>query len=118
MFNEPRPFVFRGNRHLRISISGQVYKIELVVYTIEVDRLRPAGRITGERQPSFTRFPCNRIEKAGFSDIAPPQKSYLGQPVGGELLGTTGANGEFRYQVYYTQKMDGIKGVFGRARTA
>jgi hypothetical protein len=67
--------------------------MEVAIDSIEIDRLRTTGRIAGERQPSFS---CKCIDQAGFSDVASTQKSYLGQPVGGELLGTTGTVDEFR----------------------
>lgn len=93
MFNELCPLTLRRKRHLRVSVPGKIDKIEIAINSVEVNRLRPSGRITGERQLSF---PCKRIDQAGFSDVASPQESYLGQPVGGELLGTTGTVYEFR----------------------
>ena len=93
MFNELCPLALRGKGHPRVSITWKVDKIEISIYSVEVNRLRTTGRITGERQPAF---PCKRIDQAGFSDVASSQESYLGQPVGGELLGTTGTVYEFR----------------------
>jgi hypothetical protein len=106
MFNELRPLAFRGKGHPRVSIAGQIDEIKIAVYTVEVDRLRPARCITGKRQPSF---PCKCINKTGFPDVASTQERYLGQPVGGELLGTTGTIDEFCYQFYYTGKVGGGK---------
>src|SRR5579862_2936384 len=104
MFNELRPLAFRRKGHPGVSIAGQIDEIEVAVYAIEVDRLRATGCITGERQPAS---PCKCINQAGLADIAPTQESYLGQPVGGELLGTTGTIDEFRFQFYYTGRMGG-----------
>ena len=87
MFNELCPLALRGEWHPRVSITWKVDKIEIAIHPVEVNRLRTSGRITGERQPAFS---CKRIDQAGFSDVASSQESYLGQPVGGELLGTTG----------------------------
>src|ERR1700722_7812874 len=106
MFNELRPLALRRKGHPRVSIARQIDEIEIAVYTVEVDRLGTAGCITGKRQPSF---PGKCINQAGFADIASTQKSYLGQPVGGELLGTTGTVDEFSYQCYYTGKEGGSK---------
>ena len=88
MLNELCPFVLRRQRHARISIAGQIDEVEFAVDPVKIDRLRSARRITGERQPLLSR---NCIDQTGFADIASPQKSDLGQPIGGELLGTVGA---------------------------
>ena len=88
MFNESCPFVLRRAGHTRISISGQIDEVELVVYAVKIDRLRTTGSVTGERQLSL---PYQRIDQAGFADIASPQKSDLRQPVGGELFGIVSA---------------------------
>ena len=108
MFNELCPLALRGKRHPRVSIAWKIDEIKVAVYTIEVDRLRTTGRIAGERQ-SFLSYEC--IDQTGFADIASTQKSYLGQPIGGELLGTTGTIDEFCYQFYYTGKVGGSKRV-------
>ena len=92
MVNKLRPFVFSRDGHTRVSIAGQIDEVEFPVYAIEIDRLRAAGRVTGERQPLF---PNDSIDEAGFADIASSQKSYFGQPVGGELLGTISTKNEF-----------------------
>ena len=114
MFNELRPLALRRKRHPRVSIARQIDEIKTAVYTIEVDRLRAAGCITGKRQPAF---PSECINKTGLADIASTQKSYLGQPVGGELLGTTGTVDEFCYQVYYTGRVGGRKRVVNNSIT-
>ncbi len=106
MFNELRPLAFRGKGHPRVSVAGQIDEVKIPVYTVEVDRLRPARCITGKRQPSF---PCKCIDQTGFPDVASTQERYLGQPVGGELLGTAGTIDEFCYQFYYTGKVGGGK---------
>src|SRR5580658_5211529 len=106
MFNELRPLALGRKGHPRVSITRQIDEIKIAVYTIEVDRLRATGCITGERQPAF---PCKCIDQAGFADVASTQKSYLGQPVGGELLGTTGTINEFCYQFYNTGTVGGCK---------
>src|SRR5580704_1462191 len=106
MFNELRPLARIRTGQPRVTITSQIDEIRIAVYTIEVDRLRATGCITGERQPAF---PCKCIDQAGFADVASTQKSYLGQPVGGELLGTTGTVDEFCYQCYYTGKEGGSK---------
>jgi len=93
MFNELFPLALRCKGHPCVSIAWKVNQIESSIYSIEVNRLRTTGRITGERQPAFS---CKRIEQAGLSDVASSQERYLGQPVGGELLGTTGTVNEFR----------------------
>ena len=93
MFNELRPLALRRKGHPRVSIARQIDEIEIAVYTVEVDRLGTARCITGKRQPSF---PCKCIYQTGFPDVASTQKRYLGQPVGGELLGTNGTVNEFR----------------------
>ena len=93
MFNELRPLGLGGEGHFGISITWKIHEIAIAIDSIEVDRLRTTWRITGERQPLFS---CECIDQAGFSDVASTQESYLGQPVGGELLGTTGTVDEFR----------------------
>ena len=108
MFNEFCPFVFGREGHSCVSITGQIDEIEITFYSIKIDRLRAARCITGKRQPALS---CKRIDQTGFSDIASPQEGYLGQPVGGELLGCTGTLSEFRFQFYYTGKAGGRKGV-------
>ncbi|SRR6266699_2536353 len=108
MFNEFRPLALGGKGHSRVSITRKVDEIKIPVYAIEVDRLRAARCITGKRQPTLSR---KRIDQAGFSDIASTQKSYLGQSVGGELLGSTGTLNEFRFQFYYTGRAGGRKEV-------
>ena len=108
MFNELRPLALRRKWHPRVSIPWQIHEVQIAVYTVEVDRLRATGCITGKRQPAF---PCECINKTGLTDVASTQKSYLGQPVGGELLGTTGTIDEFCYQFYYTGKVGGSKRV-------
>jgi hypothetical protein len=108
MFNEFRPIVFGREGHSRISITRQIDEIEITFYSIKVDRLRAARCVTGKRQPALSR---KRIDQTGFSDIASPQEGYLGQPVGGELLGRTSTLDEFRFQFYYTGRAGGRKGV-------
>src|SRR5580700_8478897 len=114
MFNELRPLAFRGKGHPRVSVPGQVDEIETAVYTVEVDRLRATGCITGKRQPSL---PCKCVNQTGFPDVASTQKRYLGQPVGGELLGTTGTIDEFCYQFHYTGRLAGDKGAVNNSIT-
>src|ERR1035438_614680 len=108
MVNELRPLALRREGHPRVSIARKINEIKIAVYTIEVDRLRATGCITGERQPAF---PCKCIDQTGFADVASTQKRYLGQPVGGELLGTTGTVDEFCCQFYYTGRVGGRKRV-------
>ncbi len=93
MFNELCPLGLCGEGHPSVSITWKIHEIEAAIDPVKIDRLRTTGRITGERQPAFS---CQCINQAGFSDVASTQKSYLGQPVGGELLGTTGTVDEFR----------------------
>jgi hypothetical protein len=56
--------------------------------SIEIYGLCSAGGVTRECQLSL---PGNRIDQTGFADVASPQKSDLGQSVGGELLRMIGA---------------------------
>ncbi len=93
MFNELCPLALGGKGRPRVSVPRKVDEIEIVVYSIEVNRLRTTGCITGERQPAFSR---ERINQAGFSDVASSQESDFRQPVGRELLGTTCTVDEFR----------------------
>ena len=93
MFNELCPLALGGKGRPRVSIPWKVDKIEIVVYSIEVYRLRTTGCTAGERQPAFS---CKRINQAGFSDVASSEESNLRQPVGRELLGTTCTVDEFR----------------------
>ena len=93
MFNELCPLALGGKGRPRVSIPRKVDKIEIVVYSIEINRLRTTGRTAGERQPAFS---CERINQAGLSDVASTQESDFRQPVGRELLGTTCTVDEFR----------------------
>jgi hypothetical protein len=106
MFNELCPLALCCEGNLGVSVAGQIHEIETAVYSIEIDRLRATRRVTGERQPAF---PCKRVDEAGFADVASTQEGYLGQPVDGELLGTTGTVNEFCYQFYYTGRAGGCK---------
>src|SRR5580658_9079410 len=114
MFNELCPLALRRKGHPGVSIPWQIDEVKVAVYTIEVDRLRATGCITSERQPFLS---CECIDQTGFADIASTQKCYLGQPVGGELLGTTGTVDEFCYQVYYTGKVGGSKRIVNSSIT-
>ncbi len=99
MFNELRPFGLGRQWHFLVTVPWEIDEIQFAVDSIEVDRLRATGRVTGECQSSSSRK-C--INKTGFANVAASQESYLGQPVGGELLGPTGTLNEFCYQFYYT----------------
>src|SRR5215469_9584183 len=102
MFNELRPLGFGAEGHPGVSVSGEIDEVTIAVNTIEINRLGPTGCVACERQPTLS---CQCIYEAGLADVAPTQESYLGQPVGGELLGTTRTIDEFRFQLYYTGRM-------------
>ena len=99
MFDELRPFVFRGDGRPRVAVTREVDEIQFAIDAIEINRLRATWRVTGERQPALSH---KGINQAGLADVASSQKSHLGQPVGGELPGTIGTLNEFRFQFYYT----------------
>lgn len=80
--------------------------MQIAIDSVEIDRLRATGCIAGERQPALS---CQRVDQAGFSDVASSKERDFGQSAFGELLGTTGAVNEFRYQFYYTGKEGGRK---------
>ncbi len=93
MFNELCPILHRSAGYASVSISGQVYEVALVFNPIKIESLGPAGSAAGERQSAV---PNERVDQAGFADIASPQKSDFRQTIGGELLGTTGASYKLR----------------------
>jgi hypothetical protein len=80
--------------------------MQVAIDSVEIDRLRTTGRITGECQLAL---PCKRVDKAGLSYVASSQERYLGQSASGELLGTTGTVDEFCFQFYYTRREGGSK---------
>ena len=100
MFNESRPFVRGFAGRTRVSVTGQIDEVKPVVYSIKIQRLRTAGRTACERQPALSN---ERINKAGFTDVASSQKRHLRQPVGRELSRITYAFDEFCFQVYYNR---------------
>jgi len=64
---------------------------------IKVDGLRATRRVAGESQ---FPLPGESIDQTGLTNITPPQKRYLRESVGGELLRPNGTGYEFRYQSY------------------
>ena len=59
----------------------------LAVNPIKIDGLSATRRVARERQLAL---PGKSVDQAGFTDITPPQKRYLGEGICRELLGFTG----------------------------
>ncbi len=106
-FNEPCPLLLRCQRHLGVTIAGQIDEVEAVIYAVEVDGLGTARRVAGK---SEALNPCYRIDEAGLADVTSPKKGDLGQPVGREVLGFICAKDEFCFQVYYTRRGEIVYG--------
>ena len=84
--------MFVRQRNLRIAVARKIHEVKAAINAIEVYGLGSARGVAGEGKPLLSRY---RIDKTGFTDIASPQKSYLGHPVGGEVLGFICAKDEF-----------------------
>src|SRR5580698_5797853 len=56
------------------TIPRQIGEAETFVHLIEIDQLRTAWARTGFRQSAY---PHQRIQQAGFADVAPAQKRDL-----------------------------------------
>ena len=68
----PRTRYFLGD--FGETIPWQIGEAERFVHLIEIDQLRTAGARTGFSQ---SIYPHQRIQQAGFSDVAPAEKCDL-----------------------------------------
>ncbi len=81
--DHPPPFTPLGNRGLRVTVSWEIYEVEVIIDQVAIQKTSLAGRgaYFGEM---FTLK--QGVEERGLSDVRPTREGDLGQPVARELI--------------------------------